>query len=359
MTRPLRILFLMEDLCFGGTQRQMLELLVRLDRTQFLPSVCTLTGPTDLDHIVHEAGIQLLHMNGTRRVHPLFFLKLGLFLYKVRPDVILPCTALPNIWGRIWGKFLHIPVIGTCRGGGGPKRQYERWLWRFARFLVCNSLALRQRLLEIGVPDQQLVCIQNGVDTLRFAPGLPGVAQRPPIILCVARLAQDKEHLTLFRAFSTVLRSYPDAQLHIVGDGPEETNLKAWVNSHNLANNILFFPGTTDVRPYYAKAKLFALTSAREGQPNVILEAMSCGLPVCATAVGGIPALVEHGKTGLLSPRGDSSAFAENCMSLLADSNLAEEMGNRARTAISQKFAYDTMVHAHEDLFRQIAQHRE
>lgn len=357
MSSPLRILFLMEDLCFGGTQRQMLELLVRLDRKQFAPFVCTLTGPTDLDHIVREADIPLHHMNGSRRVHPLFFLKLGAFLQKVRPDIILPCTALPNIWGRIWGKLLRIPVIGTCRGGGGPKRQYERWLWRYTRFLVCNSLALRQTLLGLGIPDQHLVCIQNGVDTLRFAPEPPSVANRPPIILCVARLAQDKDHLTLFQAFALILRNHPDAQLHVVGDGPEEANLKAWVKSNNLAGKICFFPGTTDVRPYYAKARIFALTSAREGQPNVILEAMSCGLPICATAVGGIPALVEHGKTGLLSPRGDSHAFAKHCTSLLNDSQLAEQMGINARDAVSREYTYDNMVCAHENLFRTIVNH--
>ncbi len=329
----------------------MLELLVRLDRKKFAPCVCTLTGPTDLDHIVHEAGIELIHLNNSRRVHPLFFLKLAFFLRTLRPEVILPCTALPNIWGRLWGRFLRIPVIGTCRGGGGPRRQYERWLWRFTKALVCNSQALRETLLKLGVPKKHLVCIENGVDTQRFAPALPNVAKRRALILCVARLAQDKEHLTLFKAFEKILQHHPESQLHIVGDGPEESALKAWVVRHRLEGSIIFFPGTTDVRPYYAKAKVFALTSAREGQPNVILEAMSCGLPICATAVGGIPALVKHGETGMLSPRGDSSAFADNCLALLNNSNVAEKMGEAAREEVLRKYTYENMVRAHEDLF--------
>lgn len=349
----------MEDLCFGGTQRQMLELLLRLDRKKFAPSVCTLTGPTDLDHIVHSAGLQLFHLNTSRRVPLFFFITLGFYLYKARPDIILPCTALPNIWGRIWGKLLHIPVIGTCRGGGGPKRQYERWLWRYTRSLVCNSQALHKTLTGLGVPDKHLVCIENGVDTQRFAPEEPNIALRSPIILCVARLAQDKEHLTLFRAFEKIIQNSPDTLLYVVGDGPEENNLKNWVANHGLEEKICFFAGTTDVRPYYAKAKVFALTSAREGQPNVILEAMSCGLPVCATAVGGIPALVKHGETGLLSPRGDSVAFAENCISLLNDGVLSEKMGNNARDMVIEKYTYENMVRAHEDLFLHTATHEE
>lgn len=355
MTRPLHILFLLEDLCYGGTQRQMLELLVRLDRKIFAPSVCTLTGPTDLDNIVKDAQIPLVHLGDSRRVPPLFFMQLGSVLRKLAPDIILPCTALPNIWGRILGGILGIPVVGTCRGGGGPKRQYERWLWRVTSRLICNSEALRQTLLSLGVPENKLVCIQNGVDTDRFSPACPSVVQRPPVILCVARLAQDKDHLTLFEAFTHIVRKMPDALLHLVGDGPEEDRLKRWVADNGMADKIIFFPGTTDVRPYYAQARVFALTSEREGQPNVILEAMSCGLPVCATSVGGIPALVEHGKSGLLSPPGDDTSFAQNCLTLLGNAAQAENLGKHGREIVENRYNYDVMVKAHEQVFLEVA----
>ena len=158
MPQTLRVLFLMEDLCFGGTQRQMLELARRLDRGRFTPVMLTLTGPTDLDALARQGGVELHHLGRSRRVPPLFFLRMARALRRLRPDVLVPCTALPNIWGRIWGRLAWLGrakaplVLGTCRGGGGPVRQHERWLWRLADELICNSQALREVLEDLGVP---------------------------------------------------------------------------------------------------------------------------------------------------------------------------------------------------------------
>ena len=195
MTKPLRVLFLMEDLCYGGTQRQTLELARRLDRSRFTPVMLTITGPTDLDKAAHEAGIELHHMGQGRNVWPLFFAALCWRLRALRPDVIVPCTALPNIWGRIWGRLAWLGssgnaplVVGTCRGGGGPKRQHEHWLWRLTDHMVCNSEALREILQGFGVPKARLSYIPNGVDTEFFAPAGAAPSARAPEILCVARL---------------------------------------------------------------------------------------------------------------------------------------------------------------------------
>jgi glycosyltransferase involved in cell wall biosynthesis len=343
----------MEDLCFGGTQRQTLELARRLDRARFVPAMLTLTGRTDMDDAVRGGGIALGHLGAGRSVPRLFFLKLGRALKKSRPDILVPCTALPNIWGRIWGRAAGVPVIvGTCRGGGGPRRQHERLLWRLTEQIICNSEALHETLRIFGVPASHLTCIPNGVDALHFAPAEIPPSARGPIILCVARLARDKDHLTLFRAFERVVRRMPRARLRIVGDGPERAVLKAWAANHAAGGNIDFFPGTADVRPHYDDARLFALASAREGQPNVLLEAMACGLPVCATAVGGIPALVGDG--GLLSPAGDVEALAGNCARLLAEPSRCAAVGHAGRARVERNFSFNGMVAAHEALFARL-----
>lgn len=356
MPVPLSIVFVMEDLCFGGTQRQMLELARRLDRTRFSPVMLTLTGPTDMDNLAHEASIPLIHLGTERRVPPLFFLSLRRELDRLRPDIVLPGTALPNIWCRLWGKVLDLPcVVGTVRGGGGPKRQHERWLWRFAQTLICNSLALREVLQGMGVPAARLHYIPNGVDTECFVPAALPPSARPPEIVCVARLAADKEHETLFQALALVREKHPDVRLRLVGDGPREAELKALAAASPAGDAILFTPGTPDVRPYYADARLFALSSAREGQPNVILEAMACGLPVCATSVGGIPHLLDDGACGLLSPAGDAAALADNISRLLDAPEIGDELGRCGRQRVERAFSFTSMVTAHEMLFEKCA----
>ena len=105
------------------------------------------------------------------------------------------------------------------------------------------------------------------------------------------------------------------------------------------------------MRAHYAAARVFALSSVREGQPNVILEAMACGLPVCATAVGGIPRLVEDGVNGYLSPAGDAAAMAQNCCKLLADGALCDSMGGAGRARVEKDFSFTAMVEAHQGIF--------
>lgn len=355
MAHVMRILFLMEDLCYGGTQRQMLELAGRLDRSRFAPVMLTLTGPTDLDDLARQAGIEVHTLGHDRRLAPFFFARVGAALRRLRPDVLVPCTALPNIWGRIWGRALGLPVLGTVRGGGGPRRQHERFLWRLAQHIVCNSEALREVLRGLGVPSDRLSYVPNGVDTDMFRAPVTPVSARPPLLLCVARLAGDKDHPTLLRAFARVLERHPDAMLRLVGDGPEEGRLRQWAAAHPAGKRVEFVPGRPDVREEYAQARLFVLSSVREGQPNVLLEAMSCGLPLCATAVGGIPRLISAGENGFLCESGDDAALAGHICRLLDDPSLGDRLGRAGRERVVRDFSFARMVDAHEALFERLA----
>lgn len=358
MPNKIHVLFVMEDLCFGGTQRQMVELARRLDGTRFRVSMLVLTGRTDLDEQVIQSGIHVEYLGNSRKVNPFFFALMPRALKRLAPDVLVPCTALPNIWGRIWGRLLGIPVLGTVRGGGAPRRQHERILWRLTDHMVCNSEALAAVLAGLGIPADHLTYVPNGVDTERFAPALPCPSERPPLMVCVARLAGDKDHLTLLRAFALVRERHPEARLRLVGDGPREKELKDWVAGHLPEGSVEFCPGSPDVRAQYAAARIFVLSSIREGQPNVILEAMAAGLPVCATDAGGIPRLVTPGENGLLSPTEDSAAFAVNCMALLDDPARGDAFGHAGRRRVERSFSFDAMVAAHEALFLRLASRR-
>lgn len=355
MPQPCSVLFLMEDLCFGGTQRQTLELARRLDRERFAPSMLMLTGPTDLDAVATAADIPLHYLGSGRSVARGFFLRLGAALRRHAPDILVPCTALPNIWGPIWGRLLGIPaIVGTCRGGGALRRQHEWLLWRLTDYHVCNSEALVEELCKLGVPASRISYIPNGVDTERFHPAGKPPSERPPLILCVARLAEDKGHLTLLRAVAIVARQVPEVCLRLVGDGPQEAQLRMQVAALGLEDRVEFVPGSPDVREHYTAARIFALASVREGQPNVILEAMSCGLPVCATAVGGIPGLVDNGVTGLLSPSGHAEALAASLLRLLGDPPLGNALGRAGRARVERDFSFAAMVTAHEEVFTRL-----
>ncbi len=354
-----RIVFLLEDLCFGGTQRQTLQLALRLDRSRFEPVILTLTGETDLDDEARSGGLPVHHMNTGRKVDPFFFLRLCQELQKLDADVLVPCTALPNIWGRIWGCLLKkkcgrpLGIVGTVRGGGAPKRQYESLLWRLCDHMICNSQALQDVLRKKGVPAGLVTCIPNGVDTDRFAPADPAPEDRDDLIVCVARLCEDKDQATLIHAFEKAAAVNPAARLRLVGDGPWEAKVRKEASSSPYHDRIEVVPGTQDVRPHLSQAKLFALSSVREGQPNVLLEAMASGLPVCATAVGGIPAMITP-RNGLLSPAGDSQALADNMLQILGDRELVRSMSLNNRAKAVSDYSFDAMVSAHEAVFEKL-----
>lgn len=356
MSRPMNVLFLMEDLCYGGTQKQNLALANGLDQGRFHTEILTLTGATDLDKSV-DSHIPVHHLGKGRRVDPLFFYKMGRAIGKFAPDILIPCTALPNIWGRLWGKALKIPVVlGTCRGGGAPARQHERILWRLTKHIVCNSPALVEAMKARGVPDGHLSYIPNGVDCDHFHPSDEAASGARPLILCVARLAPDKDLDTLLEAFKILASKNPAPCLRIVGEGPDERKLRARIAAlpSAIGRRIEMTGASADPAADYREAALFALSSIREGQPNVVLEAMSSALPVCATAVGGIPDLIRNGEGGYLSSAGDAEALAENMGKLIYAPELRKRMGQHNRLKVKSNFSYSKMIASHEALLESL-----
>lgn len=355
MSLPLDVVFLTQDLCFGGTQRQTLELARRMDRKHFAPALWTLSGPTDLDSLAAQYNVPVVNLGLAAMPGPPSVFSLVGRLFADSPDIMVTCMAPGNIWGRLTAQLRRVPVIiGTCRGGGAPVRQHEQYLWRTAHHMVCNSMQLYNTLNTLGMPTGRLTYIPNGVDTETFEAPLSPVSERPPVILCVARLASDKDHMTLLRAFGRVLEQHPTAQLRFVGDGPQEFTLRKFIEGPPFKGRVEIIHGSTDMRMYYQQARIFALSSQREGQPNVILEAMSSGLPVVSTNVGGIPSLIQEGKTGFMSPASDAVTMAANICRLLEDPDLCEKMGQAGRDAVVQNFAFEAMVKSHQDLFERL-----
>lgn len=355
MPLAIEVVFLLEDLCFGGTQRQTLELAKRMDRRRFAPAIWTLSGPTSLDTVAAEAKIPVTHLGLASVPTPTFpFVLLGRLLMD-KPDILVPCTALPNIWGRILGRLACVPlVVGTCRGGGAPVRQHEPQLWRLAHHMICNSMPLYNILCDMGIPTGRVTYISNGVDTDYYEPSPTPMQARAQLILSVGRLVSDKDQMTLLRAFGRVLEKYPKAQLRLVGDGPQEFTLRRFIESPPYRGRVQLVGASTDIRPHYQEARIFALSSLREGQPNVVLEAMASGLPVVATRAGGIPNLVNDGLTGLLAPVSDAVTLGAHMCQLLENTADCAEMGMNGRKRAEREFAFSTMVSTHEKLFERL-----
>ena len=353
--RPARVVMLLQDLAFGGTQRQALELAARLDRSRFAPEFWMLMAGRDFAPQAEAAGIPLRWLSPTPAVGLTSLAALWRALATDRPALLVLFTAVPNIWGRVMARVRHLPaVIATCRGGGAVVRQHERFLKNFATHHIVNADPLRAQLVRLGRPEDKITVIANGVDTDHFAPPPDDMRPVREVVLCPARFCEDKDHETLLRAFAFTVAKRPRAELWLVGDGPLRNRVRTLAARSPVRGNIRTYPAAPDPRPFFEQASVVTLSSVREGLPNVILEAMAMGLPVVATAVGGIPGVVEPDRTGLLCPAGDAKALGENLAALLADRDRRERFGRTARQRAVERFSMQTMVACHEAVFERV-----
>lgn len=189
------------------------------------------------------------------------------------------------------------------------------------------------------VPDHKLRTISSGVDTRLFQPNKQ--PSTPPLIVCVARLVPVK-NLALLLSACMILKTQGIAfQCIIVGEGRSREALETMQKQLQLEKTVVFTgaANSRQVLAWWQRADVAVLSSTSEGMPVSLLEAAACGVPIVATAVGGIPELVETGETGYLVPPEEAPALAEGIKHLLSHPNQARRMGQAARKKIEQRFS--------------------
>jgi L-malate glycosyltransferase len=225
---------------------------------------------------------------------------------------------------------------------------------RFDRVIAPSRAILDGLVREERVREERTQCLPNGVDTTRFRPVEPAERSRrraalglPPhafLFGCVARLRAVKRHCDMLDGFALATVDRPDASLVLVGNGELDEPLRAQARLLGIEQRVLFLGDRDDVESLLPLLDAFVLTSSTEGMSNAVLEAMACGLPTIATAVGGNPETVDAPSTGLLIPAYSPQSVARAMRELLLDVDRAREMGRRARRRVEECFSIDAMV---------------
>jgi len=273
---------------------------------------------------------------------------------KDRPQILYTLTVVPNIWGRLFGKLARVPVIVSSWRDLYPK-QYESWMWPLSRRIITNSPRLKELMVpRYGVDPARVSVVPNGVDADWFSPDRTYKTEEPSILFA-GRLEKEKDPVNLLEAFRITIRHHPQTRLDFLGNGRLRHALQNWVHRRHLEGKVRLLPGTTDIRPMLRSAWVLAMPSLREASPNVILEAMSCELPVVGTGVGGIPELVRDGETGFVVEPGNPQALAAALCRLLGNDSLRKVMGRRAREQVLANHTIAGMVSETERLLFEAA----
>jgi glycosyltransferase involved in cell wall biosynthesis len=183
-----------------------------------------------------------------------------------------------------------------------------------------------------------------------------GIKTDEKVILAVGRLSKEKAQIDLIPAFGELHRTNPElkAKLVIAGDGPERAQLETAARKLAIADQIVFAGQVADMRPYYAIADVLVNASHSEGSPYVLLEAMAAGVPIVATAVGGVPEMLTDNETGLLVPPQDTAAMSAAIEKALNDSALAQKLSIKARALITTRFTPETYVQKLVEIYRSV-----
>jgi glycosyltransferase involved in cell wall biosynthesis len=217
---------------------------------------------------------------------------------------------------------------------------------------IAPSQCIAGILESFGVENEQIHVIRNGVDVSVFAPRNQNVTQERsglelgPTVLFTGRLVSHKGIDTILRAIPTILRDVPDAQFVFTGAGIPTPYLSA-LNDPMIKRSVRFLGylgNYFDMSQVYSRATVFVLPSLFENCPMSVLEAMSCGIPVIATRVGGVPEIISSGENGILIPPQDAVALADKVVALLQDKRYASQLAQRGRRTIVEKFSASRMA---------------
>jgi glycosyltransferase involved in cell wall biosynthesis len=259
-------------------------------------------------------------------------------------------NALGLLLKRFWPMRLVTTVHGWVHHTARTPLYYridQLCLPRYEK-VICVSDDLLDACLDAGVPARNCLLLENGIDgieytrrqSVRDAKAKLGLPDECLVVGAVGRLEAEKGFDILIRAVHALVARGVDMRLVIVGEGGRRTELETLARELGIADRVQLPGWQADVRGYFEAMDVFALSSHREGLPNVVLEAMALEVPVVATRVNGVPRLVQDGRTGLLVEPGDLAGMTAALERLLRDAPLREAFRVAGRRTTETRYSF-------------------
>jgi len=336
---------------YGGAQ-QVLYLMRGLHARGFKNILVCPTGSAIAETWEQPEDVITLPMSGDLDVgFPWRFYQL---IKQHSPDAIhLHSRRGADTLGGLAASWARVPAVLSRRVDNPESRLSIRLKYRLFHKVIAISECIRDGLVKAGLDPQKVTCVPSAVDTAVFRPG-PCEAEwfggefalspGQPVLATIAQLIPRKGHETLLHSMVVVRQKYPDVRLLLLGLGPLETKIRAWISELGLEGTVTLAGFRDDIHRVLRCIDVLVHPALKEGLGVALLQAASTGVPVVASRAGGIPQVVQDGLTGLLVPPGDSTALAEAVCALLSDKAKARSLGDNAVSRAKAVFAIDRMV---------------
>ena len=388
---PIRVLRIIARLNVGGPALHVAHLSRELDHLGYETTlVAGRVGPGEgsMEYVVDELGVQPVYIDELRR--ELSFAsdapavrRIVQLIRRLRPTVLHTHTAKAGAVGRIAallaGSARPPVVVHTFHGhvlrGYFPPtrarvfRRIEQVLARSSDALIAVSPEVRDDLVELGVaPPAKIAVVRLGLDldqrlsadgsaraTVRAELGIPDDSF---LIGWLGRMTEIKRVDDLLAACARLRANGVDAYLALVGDGPLRDELRERAEGLGIADRTRFVGFREQVGGLYSAFDAVALTSANEGTPVTVIEALACGLPVVATDVGGVSDVIQDGRSGYLVPAEDVEAVADRLERLAGDPQLRSTMGANGRAFVVPRYSVPRLAADIDRLYRSLLRQR-
>lgn len=359
----MRTLVLISGLPIAGAERVTVSFVRRLWAMGLQVPLCTVTARHDgaLAAELSQDGIPRYDLGARRLADPRAPLRLLRLLRRERVQLVHAHGQDASVVAAAVRAFSAARLVVTRHVLDEPAARWRERLrarascaaMRRADAVVAVSAAVAGRVAELAhIPSGAIEVIPNGIDLDRF--GRVGRERRAavleplaiddsaPVVLVPAALREEKGHDVLLQAMPELLRAVPSVRVLIVGEGEREQELRA--RARPLGEAVRFLGPRDDMPDLLAASDVVALPSLAEALPTVLMEAAAAGRPAVATRVGGVPEIVEDGRTGLLVAAGDPGALARAVVSMLADPVQARALGDAARALARERFGIDRQI---------------
>ena len=374
MERPpekITVLFIIKPERGAGAEMVLVEAAARLnpDRFQVICGLLTPDAGKVIPAHLPTVDFRMPGLNGW--VWLRFFLQLCWVIYRRRVDLLHVNSYVPGNYARLAAALMQVPIVIDHWHGftrfNAKRRLICRLLGRFTDLSLAVSRGVRDYLVSQGGLDPAKVrVVANGVDIAAIDAARPGplvrrelgLPESSPVIGLVGRLDHwGKGHKELFEAMASLKERHPVHAL-IVGGGRRIDAVRQLAESLGLAGAVHFLGPRHDVPDLLHAMDIFVLPSYSEGVSLALLEAMAAGLPVVATAVGGLPEVVTDGENGLLIPPRDAEALAGSLERLLTDPAFARELGENARKHVREHYSLDRLGREINEIYEELVKEK-
>jgi len=356
----------------GGTERQLIDKISRLDTKKFTPFLIYLQKRFDSE-LINEINCyqKVLHVYSLSSFNSINkYIWLWKFIKKNKIDIIETISFDSIIIGVITAKLAGIRNVLSCRRDMGFWYSKKLLLCLklvnfFTKKVITNSKSIKLQVASLEkVRSDKIDVIYNGIDTNKFLYAklinlhneFSSIYSSDKIVGIVANFNRHVKRIDLFiKAVPEIVKTEKKVKFIIVGDGKLKPELIKLSHELEVADYLIWTGRKDDPIPYIKCFDIGVVSSDSEGFCNAILEYMAAGVPVVATDTGGNPELVEDGRTGFLVPVNDPHALADKISFLLENKELASAMGQRGREIVEEKYSWDKIIKEYEAYYQKLA----